>query len=781
MTSSNLQIGSVSLRPDRFGNEALNDLSTAVSNSAVRKAKKASSEVLDSWSQAGTLNPEDLTVLSGFVSDSAKKYQELKGRWWDMFKAERKGKAVSEVEARMAKEGEVLLAHGKLVTELREATARASVLATAGSLAGPAGIVAAYAAYANDSSWTPSADRNTGELWLSMTNLNSGKSRMITEGNEVRQVHRQELWKNMNDTLDRAVSDAKAGKPQELNLQYYELTSPNIIGKIAEAAKAGSHVRINLDAGRLSFPSKDAGGDDYFSLDSTPDKLRTIIQLATLEDADIAVSLFPQKKLIRSANNLMHRKVMRYGDDVLISGMNANIGSGENVDAGYVVRGPAGRQLVENFARDVENSKGATLEDIWGEDHIAKFEETNLRLGKRGFTSLFDSLAGPSPAGTVLPSPQTLSELEELAAKAGADLGSLVNVSKADYEKIMTRVAERRAEVELSTKGKKLMRKLIERVIDVTTTPTNLERLSRIELPAGESVGKTRVDVADLPVERETMVLDAIADAEKFVYLPGFVVTRAVAAAIVARHEQMQAEGKPFDVRVIADSGIYPHGGTPNAIGVKYLEDAGIQPRWSMLERSDWHDRKIHAKQMITDKGEVTGSTNFSNKGFTDNWETSAFVHFDPSDKQAVEAAEASRTQFEQLWDHSFELNSRDHAAYLNQGRGDRLSEWTVDEDRDRSIRHVLRLLTNYEKESAKVMAEILEAEPKVAAERDRLFADGYSSGDATLMAVRSHLGEQGYLERFDGMRSAVMLRDLQKEVSDWKSETSFEPILLES
>ena len=771
MTSSNLQIGGVPLRPDRFGSEALGELSNAVSKSAVRKAKKASSEVLDSWSESATLSSEELTVLNGYASESAKKYQELKSKWWSMFKAKKTGKAVLDVETRMAKEGNLLNAHGKLVTELREATARASVMATAGSLAGPAGIVAAYAAYANDSSWSSTADRNTGELLLSVNNLNNGTSRMITEGNEVKQVHREELWKTMNQTLDKAVADGKAGKPQELDLQYYELTSPAIIGKIADAAKAGNKVRVNLDAGRLSFPSKDAGGDDYFSLDATPDKIRTILQLATLKDADIAVSLFPQKKLIRSANNLMHRKIMRYGDDVLISGMNANLGSGENIDSGYVVRGPGARHLVENFARDVKNSTGATLEDIWGSDHIEKFQETNLRLGKRGFTALFDSLSGPSPAGTILPSPQTLPELEALAEKAGASLGSLVNVSKSDYEKVMTKVAEREAEVELSKKGKEMMRTLIERAIEVTTSSANVEKLADIELPSGEKIGKTRVDVADYPVERETVALEAIAEADKFIYLPGFVVTRAVAAAIIARRDQLRDEGKSLDVRVIGDSGIYPHGGTPNSFGVKHLEDAGIQPRWSKLERSNWHDRKIHAKQMITDKGEITGSTNFSNKGFVDNWETSAYIHFDPSDETAMANAQASQSQFENLWDTSFELSSRDHAAFLNRARGVEPSQWTVDEDRDRSIRHVLRLLINYEKESAQVVGDLLKSEPKVAQERDRMVEEGYSLGDASLMAVRAHLGEDGFRARLDQMAAAVMLSDLQKEVSQWKAE----------
>ena len=768
MNITTLQIGNTPLRTDKFGSEALKGLVESVDESAVRKSKKASLTALETWKETGSLPSEDLATLNDYVAASSERYGDLKSEWWTLFKAGKFGKEILDIEAKMAREGNLLARHNKMMTELREANARVAVQALSGSLAGAAGVVAAYAAYSNGPTWTGTADRTTGELLESLKGLQAGDSTMITEGNAVEQVHRHELWKAINSTLDTAVAQAKAGKPDELDLQYYELTNPQTIGKIAEAAKAGNKVRVNLDAGRLSFPSKDDEGENYFSLDATPDKIRTILQLATL-DADIAVSLFPHNKLINSPTNLMHRKVLRFGETTLISGMNANVGSGENVDSGYLLRGPGSKQLVENFQRDVQDSKGATLEDIWGAAHIAKFEDTNLRMGKRGLVSLFDSLAGPSPAGTILPSPKSLAELEALAEKAGATLKDLVKVPKGQYESVMTKVAERKAEVELSAKGKEMMRQLIEKAISATNDEENIKRLEDITPPKGEKVGMTRVDIADQPLERETMVLAAIAEAESFLYLPGFVVTKAVAAAIVARRDQLQAEGKPFDARVIADSGLYPHGSTPNAIGIKHLEDNGIQPRWSRLERSGWHDRKIHAKQLITDKGEITGSTNFSNQGLTENWETSAYIHLEKGDEKAAKELAQAKGQFEELWDTSFELNSRDHAAFLNRARGVAPSEWTIEEDRDRSIRHTLRLLLNFEKQTAAYFGELMTNNPEVAQRRDQLVKEGYAEGSAVLLAAKEHLGDK-YWKTLDKLPGARQLRQQQDEMADWKA-----------
>lgn len=763
-----LSIGSIRLNPGRVDRDFVESARSAVENSKVRKGRTGASQVLENWTSNSPLSEDDFEAIDSFVDSVESKYDELSSDWWKLHKSNPESTKKKPLEEKMGVEGEVLLHHQKLTNELREANSRTAVQAMAGSLNGIPGLVAAYAAYANGKDWSGPETEDTRAVLNEVQALATGSSKMVTGGNSVQPVHREKLWKTMNSMLDQSIEQARAGKPSELDVQLYELTSFEMIKKLAESGKAGNKIRLNLDAGRLSFPSRDAEGDNYFSLDAIPDKIRTVIQLATLPDADIGVSLFPQKKLLNSPTDLMHRKVIRLGDQVLVSGMNANLGSGENIDSGYLVEGPGAARLSKNLIRDIQTSKGATLKDIWGEHHIEKFSETNLRLGKRGFVSLLDCIGGPSEAGTKLPKVENVDQLERMARKAGVKFSDLVVIEK-DYENEVNRMLNGRFHLELSPKGKSLLKNLVQRAIDVTSTPENLARLDDMKPASDKTVGKTRVDIADQPVEREALVLSAINQADKFVYMPSFVITRAVAAALVARRDQLQEEGKDLDVRVVADAGLYPHGGTPNSYGVKYLEDHGIQPRWSKLERSCEHDRKIHAKQLITDKGEITGSTNFSTQGMRENWETSALIHFDPDDKDSQRAKEQSVKQFETLWNQAFELNSRDHAAYLNQDKDGPGKEWFIEEDRDRSVSYALRLLGNYERESGKTHQELASTNPRIADARERLMKEGYSYGDATFMATEKVLGKEKYRKLLDSLSSNDNLDELKSQVQAHK------------
>lgn len=768
MKSKPLSIGTTPLHPGRVDREFVEGAKSALENSKVRKGRVGAARILDGWTTKEPLSSEQFESLDTYVDSVQKSFNKLENKWWKLHKADPDSAEKKEIEQKMGVEGEVLLYHDKLTTELREANARAAVQAMAGTLSGVPGLVAAYSAYANGKTWTGPETEDTKAVLEEMKALDSGNSKMVTTGNSVEQVHREKLWKKMHSMLDESIEKAEGGKPTELDVQLYELTSFEMIKKIARSGQAGNKVRLNLDAGRLNFPSRDAEGEEYFSLDAIPDKIRTIIQLATLPNADIGVSLFPQKKVLNSPTDLMHRKVIRLGDEVLVSGMNANLGSGENIDSGYVVKGPAAEKLSQNLIRDIQTSRGATLKDIWGEGHIEKFGDTNLRLGKRGFLSLLDSVGGPSEPGTKLPKVETVEQLEAMAKKSGVKFSELIEF-EGDYDKEVTRMLGGRYHLQLSPKGKKLLTGLVQRAIDVTTAPENLDRLDDMTTASGAKAGSTRVDVADVPVEREALVLSAINKADKFVYMPSFVITRAVAAALVERRDQLQAEGKELDVRVVADSGLYPHGGTPNSYGVKYLEDHGIQPRWSKLERSNEHDRKIHAKQLITDKGEITGSTNFSTQGMRENWETSALVHFDPKDEASQKAKNESVQQFDELWDDAFELSTIDHAAFLNREKEGPGKEWFIEEDRERSVRYVLRLLGNYERESGKMHQDLAKSHPEIADLRDKLVDSGYSYGDATFKATKEVLGPEKHQTLLDSLGTNDTLKELKAEVDRYK------------
>lgn len=768
--STPLKVGQVPLRPERINQDFLGSMKQAALQSGASEGSEQVADLLDRWGKEGEVSEKELSSVQGFRKQVSDLHSQHRREFWSLFNAGIRGEELKAVEEKMGLAGEFLIHNQKLQTELREATARTAVEALAGTFVGPVGMVALYAAYANDSKWTNKSERETGELIEQYQAFLSGDHRMKTEGNQVQQVHREHLWHGMNQLLDQAIASAEAGNPVEMNLQYYELTSPDLLGKVARAMEAGNKLRLNIDPGRLSYPEKDAEGKSYFAVDDIPNKMRTLLQLAQVPGADAGVSIYAVKQQLDDPTDLMHRKIMRIGDQVLLSGMNANDGSGENLDSGYLIQGPAARSLVENLQRDIAHSKGAGIEEIWGEKHFADFHAQDLRVTGWGLSGLLDAHSGPTPAGQPAPRPDNYEDFEKLAQKAGTSLASLLDVPTDQLkQRVENAIGGERVAVPLSAEGKKLLTGVIQKAIDATRQPENLEKLEDIQPPAGEAVGKTRVDIADLPLEREIMMLQAINEAEKFVYLPGFVLTRAVASAIVARRDALAAQGKELDIKIVADSGIYPQGNTPNSYGVTFLEDNGITPRWSKLTRTDHHDRKIHAKQLITDKGEMTGSTNFSKKGMRENWEVSGYIHFEEGDEQGLKNREQSVAQFLDLWEHeTFELSTRDLSAYNARFRPAVGKEWEIESGRDYAVKTTIKALEDYEKATAEVVSSLIER-PEVAARYKQLRQEGYSDGDSKLMACKEVLGKSEFYQQLEELPAAKALEELKARANSIK------------
>lgn len=769
-----MNVGGVPLNPQKINKPFLREMYKSARKADVAEGKQEALDAITELGKTGEMSKESLEALDTFRASVKEKWYEDKSAMWDTLNANGrnfKDPKVAEHKKDMGVSGSFLHKNHLFRTELREATGIAAVQGIAGGTFGPAAAVGLYSAYANSPGWGNKAQKHTEALIATYQKFQSGDSRMITEGNSIQQVHRAELWRTLNDMTADAAAAGEAGNPMPITAQYYELTSPEMIGNLASAAKAGSPLRVNLDPGRLSYPAKDKEtGNQYFEVDDIPHKMRTVLQFAGIEGADVGVSIFPMKEQLDDAKDLMHRKVLRVGDKVLMSGMNANMGSGENIDAGYVIEGPAAKKYTENVIRDIGNSKGATLDEIWGEKQLEMFSSADLRMGRRGLTALLDGVTGPSPAGADLPEVKTHRELADLAREAGVKLSELVDVPEADYNEIMGGVARGHGEVSLSAKGKEMLLGLMDKAVTATQGKDNIKALEDISLPSGEKVGSTRVDIADLPTERETLTINAINEAEEFIYVPGFVVTRAVAGAIVAKHREAEANGEQLDIRVIADSGVYPDGGTPNMWGVTFLEDNNVPVRWSKLTRTGWHDRKIHAKQLLTDKGEIAGSTNFSKKGMRENWETSAYVHFEEGDKEAAQLRDQSKAQFEQLWEEgTYDLSVTDLSAYRSyapkEGR-----EWFVEQGRKKATKEIVQNIEAYEKETGKLVNKLLERED-VLSRRDQLLADGYSEGDAALKACDEVLGHEEFLKMRHELPGHKKLYELRDKVNAWKEK----------
>ena len=626
--------------------------------------------------------------------------------------------------------------------------AKVAVQAAAGASFGPVAAVANYAAYAS----LPNTE--IGNLVENVAGLRDGTSPNLYQGNDVHAFHGQEIWQEMNSMLDEAAAQAKAGNPQEVDAQYYELTSPEIVGKLAQAAEAGCKVRVNVDPGRLVAFS---GG--HVVIDEVPDKLRTLIQLSQV-DGDVAVSTYPIEKKLGNVSNLMHRKGLRVGEKFLLSGMNANAGSGENIDAGYTIEGPASKRLAENFKRDVSHSIGASNQEIYGTKALAKFMDGDINMGTRGLISMFDCISGPSKAGTVLPKASNAAELDQIAKSMGLNLSDYVDCSMEQLDSIISSGGD----IPLSQTGKQAFLGIVDRALDITRSPDNVEKLQDIDLPKGEAKGTSEVALADLPNDRRAAMLQTIQEAEEFIYVPAFVMTRSIASALVAKRDEMQAQGKNIDIRVVADSGIYPDGGTPNSSGVKYLEDHGIDVHWTMLPRSSGHDRKVHAKEILTDKGEFFGSTNFSNKGMGVNWEHSGYVRFNPDDESSIAQRESAKAHFLNLWDNeSFGIDTKAVAEERRkQAKGQKDFAVQVDQARGGVIRDTLRGLQSYEKASADFIRQVVASDPKVGARVSELVSQGYDEGSATIAAAKEQLGEDGFYEALRQLPAYQALQDLK-------------------
>ena len=626
--------------------------------------------------------------------------------------------------------------------------AKLAVEAAAGASFGPTGLVTAYAAYSD------LQKRNLEPLMDNIQGLRDGTSPNLYQGNEVQGFHGEEVWKQMNTMLDGAIAQAKEGNPQEVDAQYYELTNPEILGKLAQAAEAGCKVRVNVDPGRLS-----AFSGDHIVIDEVPDKLRALVQLAQV-DGDMGVSLYPVDKELGNAKNLMHRKGLRVGDTFLLSGMNANAGSGENIDAGYTIEGPAAKRLVSNFQRDVNNSLGANRQEIFGEKPLAEFMKGDINMGTRGLISMFDFLSGPSPAGTEMPKASSAEELAEIARSKGQALSDYTNCTFAEIDALLAKGQA----IPLSKYGKERFLEIMERTLEVTNSKENIERLRDIDLPKGDPRGTTAVALADLPNDRRATMIQAIQDAEEFVYVPAFVMTKSVAAVLVAKRDEMAAQGKDIDIRVVADSGIYPDGGTPNMLGVKYLEDHGIDVRWTLLPRSSSHDRKVHAKEILTDKGEFCGSTNFSNKGMGVNWEHSGYLKLDASDESAVAEHEKAKDHFLNMWENeSFAIDSKKVATERRRwAQGSKDYQIQVEEARNGVLRDTIRGIQSFEKASAEFVTNLVSSNPSVQAKVDELKLQGYDEGSSILLAAKEELGSEAFYSALHDLPAYHDLQDLK-------------------
>jgi phosphatidylserine/phosphatidylglycerophosphate/cardiolipin synthase-like enzyme len=595
---------------------------------------------------------------------------------------------------------------------------------------------------------------------LQLTNeLHQPGSPLKIGGNDVKPLMRGDIWAAKMNLLDRAIENpVQNGKPVEIDAEYYEMTSPEVIGRLRKAAEGGARVRVLLDPGHLASAGKD--GFDATSLAVRASTVSTLMQ--GMEDRDMAVTLFPNKDKLGGRDEIMHRKIFRVGETVVFGGMNANTGSGENVDFAMSIDGPATRRFGEIFKDDIEASKGSNLQQIYGSQmDLLRNDERPVTLSRFGFESLLSSMVGKEAGVTGEESrEERTARLINAAKKAGIspyslgdfeDLDKDGRISSVDVQSFL--LGKGKETVALSESGRKALADVVESTVAMTGGDRNVEALGRVDPPEGKlkegAKGSDVLSVGNSSVERQALVLDAIGSAERFIKISAFVLNDDMAKLLIEKKKEKEGKGESFDIQVVMDPGMYGYGGSPNEPAYKRLEDAGINVKWSLLDRTNpEHDRKNHSKLIITDQMILTGSTNFSEKGLRKNWEVNDVSYFVEGDPDSEKKLAAVTGQYDRMWEReAIGISTRAAAERRLAGYTGDDGAVRLDKERSRIIRDSLRTIESFEKEmGARIQKEGSRRDLHDAVARR--VADGENEGYALLNSFSD--------SQIDAMRRSV-------------------------
>ena len=180
-----------------------------------------------------------------------------------------------------------------------------------------------------------------------------------------------------------------------------------------------------------------------------------------------------------------------------------------------------------------------------------------------------------------------------------------------------------------------------------------------------------------------------------------------------------------------------------------------------MHRTNDQHPRKIHAKEIITDKMAMAGSTNLSNKGMRDNWEMSGIVEFREDDPDSVAMRERLKTDFLKTWnEESIELNSKQIANKRLASANSPDLGARKDEARHTIVLESLNAIEAYANESTQLFSR-LALSPQVAAALANM-PKTMSPGYALLKSVEQTVGTDALQKQLHAQPTYQSLLQLQ-------------------
>lgn len=585
------------------------------------------------------------------------------------------------------------------------------------------------------------------EILQTADDLHRTDSKMKLGGNNVTPLMKGDIWATKMRILDDAAANpVKDGKPIEISAEYYEMDSPEMVGRLRKVAENGGKVRVVLDPGHLT-----GAGKDTFDASSIAIRMGVTEQLKRgMDGKDMGVALYPNREQLGGRDEIMHRKIFRAGEEVVFGGTNANQGSGENVDFGMKIEGPASRRIGEIFREDAETSRGKGVEEIYGDQlDLIRGGDKTIKLSGQGLEGLLSSAYAGKALLTGAESREEKVDRLIAAAKMDgvnvADLGEFSDLDKdgkassGDVRRFL--LSPERRSVTLNGQGREFLAARIESTVDGLKERGNVDKMGDVNPPGGKVPdgvqGKDVLAVGSTSVERQALVLDAISSADKFIKVSAFVVNDDIAKLLVEKKREKEARGEDFQVQVIMDPGLYSYGGTPNEAAFKRLEDGGVPVKWSLLDRTDpSHDRKNHSKLMITDKMVLSGSTNFSTNGLRNNWEDNDAVYFNENDPESMKKQQAVVGDFDRMWKR--EAIGIDSAA-ISQKRYENYQgvdkDIKIDRYRTTILRSFCQGIESYEREIGGRLQQAGDREDIKAAVAQRV-STGENSGYALLSSI---------------------------------------------
>ena len=238
---SNFQIGAFQINHEGVNPALIRRMADSAGNIKVEgnMSSEAWSELADRVETTGSLSRDDFKAIQDLGRACFKHHRQLHT---ELRASKYKDEAI---KAELQDVHVFRAGSDKLKESMALAQSQVAVEALAGASFGPTGLVTAFAAYSDlqKKSLAPLMDQIQG--------LRDGSSPNLYQGNKTQGFHGDQIWKEMNTMLDDAAAQAKAGHPQEVDAQYYELTNPEFISKIGDCAAAGCKVRVNVDPGRL--------------------------------------------------------------------------------------------------------------------------------------------------------------------------------------------------------------------------------------------------------------------------------------------------------------------------------------------------------------------------------------------------------------------------------------------------------------------------------------------------------------------------------------------------